>query len=148
MIYDVLDHVSWYRGISEQLDEALDILTHVDFESLEPGSYQVNDKVYYNVMQPDLHPWEETAWECHREYLDIQYALEQGEKIAVCPIEKVGGWSEYDKEGDFSISKEDAPFVALPMGEGHFAVLFPGDAHRPCWGTGEKKKKVVIKVLA
>lgn len=52
MIYDVLDHVSWYRGISEQLD----ILTHVDFESLEPGSYQVNDKVYYNVMQPDLHP--------------------------------------------------------------------------------------------
>ena len=86
MIYDVLDHVFWYRGISEQLDEALDILTHVDFESLEPGSYQVNDKEYYNVMQPDLHPWKETAWECHREYIDIQYALEQGEKIAVCPI--------------------------------------------------------------
>lgn len=39
-------------------------------------------------------------------------------------------------------------FAALPMGERHFAVLFPGDAHRSCWGTGEKKKKVVIKVLA
>lgn len=140
MIYDVLDHAFQYRGISARLDEALDILTQVDFASMEPGTYQVNDRVYYNVMHPDLHPWEETAWECHREYIDIQYALEEGEKIAVCPVERVEGWSEYDEEGDFSISREDAPFTALSMGKKYFAVLFPGDAHRPCWGMGEKKK--------
>lgn len=148
MIYDVIRNIDQYKGISPQLDKALDVLKSTDFAALEPGSYPVNDDVYYNVMEPTVKPWEETKWECHRRYIDIQHALTDGEQIAACPLEDVKGWTAYDEKGDCSVSAEEAPFVVLPTNGDNFAIFFPGDAHRPCWATNGAKavKKVVIKV--
>lgn len=148
MIYDVIKNVEQYKGISPQLDKALDVLKSTDFAALEPGSYPVNDDVYYNVMEPTVKPWEETKWECHRRYIDIQHALTDGEQIAACPLEDVKGWTAYDEKGDCSVSAEEASCVALPTNGDNFAIFFPGDAHRPCWAVDGAKavKKVVIKV--
>ena len=149
MIFDSLNRADTYRGISPQMDKALEVLTSTDFASLEPGRYDVNESVYFNVFTPTVKPYEETVYELHRKYIDIQYILNEGEAIEVCPIEKVGGWSPYDETDDYSITKEDADSTRLVMGPDRFAVLFPQDAHRGGIAVGEKVqvKKVVIKVL-
>jgi len=149
MIYGEVRYAKRYKGLSPQLDKALEVLTTTDFAALEPGSYTVDDKVYYNVMEPELHDWEDTSWECHRKYIDIQYVLTEGEQIGVCPLESVKDWTEYNDEGDYAVAKDDVPCIALPMNKDSFAVLFPEDAHRPTWAVKEHKKvkKVVIKVL-
>jgi YhcH/YjgK/YiaL family protein len=149
MIYDAMNHVDQYKGISPQLDVALEILKTTDFAALEPGSYPVNDQVYYNVMEPEVRPLENTKWEYHRRYIDIQHALVDGEQIAACPTEDLKEWTPFSEKDDCSVSSEIAPCVALPTNGDNFAIFFPGDAHRPCWAVnGPKKvKKVVIKVL-
>lgn len=148
MIYDAMSHIDQYKGISPQLDTALEVLKKTDFAAKEPGSYPVNDDVYYNVMEPTVKPWEDTKWECHRRYIDIQHALVAGEQIAACPLEDVKTWTEYDENGDCCVSAEETPCVALPTDGDNFAIFFPGDAHRPCWAVDGAKpvKKVVIKV--
>ena len=150
MIYDTIGHAGWYRGISPRLDKALEILETVDFSALAPGRYEVEEGVFYNVMELELHSWENTLWEHHKKYLDVQCTLEEGERIVVCPTEKLREWSEYDEEGDGAITKEDASGLVLPMGRKWFAIFFPGDAHRTGWAMEKSKKvkKVVIKVAA
>ena len=150
MIYDAMKYADQYKGISPQLDRALEVLKTTDFAALEPGSYKVDEEVYYNVMNPEVHPWEETGWECHRKYIDIQHVLVEGEKIGVCPLENVENWSEYNEEGDYAIAGGDAPeTLLLSMTPDKFAVLFPSDAHRPTVAADGVKqvKKVCIKVL-
>ena len=149
MIYDTIKNIDNYKGISTQLDFGLELLRTMDFLSLKPGTYRVDDKVYYNVMEPEVHDWENTSWECHRKYLDIQYTLTEGEQIGVTSLEAVNEWSPYDEDDDCCISKFQAPCVSLPMNKDMFAVFFPGDAHRPAWALGmdRKVKKVVLKIL-
>ena len=50
MIFDSLNRADTYRGISPQMDKALEVLTSTDFASLEPGRYDVNESVYFNVF--------------------------------------------------------------------------------------------------
>ena len=147
MIYDTIERAGWYRGISPQLDKALEILETVDFSALDPGRYEVEEDVFYNVMELELHSWENTLWEHHKLYLDVQCTLEEGEQVAVCPIERLRDWSEYDEKGDGAVTKEDADGLILPMGRKFFAIFFPGDAHRTGWAVEKSKKvkKVVIK---
>lgn len=148
MIYDVIKYTSKYQGISPQMDRALALIKTTDFMALNPGNYPVDEEIYYNVIEGKPQEWEDTSWECHRAYIDIQYMLTEGEQIAVCPMEQVDGWSEYVEDGDYALSKEGVEYAMLPMGRGRFAVFFPQDAHRPTKAPGEweKVKKVVIKV--
>jgi YhcH/YjgK/YiaL family protein len=149
MIYDTITSCGQYQGISEALDEALELLKRTDFSALEPGHYEVSDKVYYNVMNSSYGSYQDSQWECHRRYLDIQVFLEGEERIAACPVDSLKDWTAYDEAGDCSLSKEEGSYVVLPMKRGQFGIFFPEDAHRPGWSeTGKGQgRKVVIKVL-
>lgn len=148
MIYDTLSNVEQYRGLSQQMDLALDTLKNTDFNQMEAGKYFVNELVYFNIMEPTTKVYSDTKWECHRNYIDIQYVLNSGEQIAYCPLEDIQNWSEYSEAGDSYVSVDDVPHISLPMGQDRFAIFFPEDAHRPCWAVDDpqKVKKVVIKV--
>lgn len=148
MIYDLIEHSDLYKGITPQLSTALELLKNTDFSALAPGRYELDDAVYYNIMDCDLLPFSETKWECHRKYIDIQYLLEEGEQIGVLPTNQLTGWGEYSQERDICFAGGDAAGVVLPMRRHMFALFFPGDAHRPGWTECEPKsvRKVVIKI--
>ena len=148
MIYDLIQESGRYMGLLPQLDEALKFLAEADPAALVPGRYILSDKVHYTVMEAELSAFSQTRWECHREYIDIQAALEPGESIGVWPAEKIEGWGPYSKEKDISFSDGREIGVTLPMNVGMFAVFFPADAHRACEkaGTEERIRKLVIKV--
>lgn len=147
MIFDTLQNADIYKGISAHLDQALDFLRTADFAHFTPGRHAVNgDQVYLVLQEPALKPFEETAWEAHRKYIDIQFALKEGETIAYAPLEQIAGWDAYDESKDALCSHDPAHGLALPMKAGTFAIFFPNDAHRPVIGEGSTQK-VVIKVL-
>lgn len=150
MIFDAVKNADQYKGISTRLDRALEVLKITDFAALEPGSYKVDEEIFYNVMTPEVRPWEETKWEHHRKYIDIQHVVVEGEQIGVCPLTDVDNWGEFNEEGDYAFAEGDAAeALRLPMNPDKFAVFFPSDAHRPTVAAGEVKqvKKVCIKVL-
>ena len=147
MIYDTLSNAKLYAGISDAMAIAMEVLQTTDFAAVAPGSYQVRDGVFYNVMEPTLRPVEEGSWECHRKYIDVQYVLCDGEQILYCPLDRVD-WGEFNDSGDCALAKLQGSWISLPMHPDTFAVFFPGDAHAPTLAldTVKQVKKVVIKV--
>ncbi len=147
MIYDTLQNAGIYKGMSVYLDQAIDFLKTADFTHFPPGRHDISGgQVYLTLQEPALKPFEETAWEAHRKYIDIQIALKDGETIACAPLEQIAGWDAYDESKDALCSHDPAHGIALPMKVGTFAIFFPNDAHRPVIGEGSTQK-VVIKVL-
>ena len=52
MIYDEIKNISRYRGISSNLDTAIDFLEKTDLKSLPLGKTEIlDDKVFANVME-------------------------------------------------------------------------------------------------
>jgi biofilm protein TabA len=148
MIFDDISAAAQYYGISKRLDRALALLPNTDFQLLSAGKYTADEGIYYTVMDCKLKNFEQTKWECHDRFLDIQILLEEGERIAVWPAGLLDGWGAYSEQNDVRFSESEAHGTVLSMRPSTFAVFFPGDAHRPCWAEHEEKtvRKVVIKV--
>ena len=111
----------------------------------------------YEVMGEDLYWYsdthegcncEETTPEFHDQYVDIEVVLKGREVI---------GYSEsnqYDSVADDHILDQDVAYVEgirderyLSLGEGDFAIFYPGDIHRPCYRKDDKRiQKAVIKI--
>ncbi len=150
MIYDTLENLPKYLGISKNLDTAIRYAMKADFAPTAPDTYPVDgEKVYCMVQTPALKPREDTKWEVHRRYIDIQIGLTDGEAIGYAPMESLGGWEPYQDAKDAQLSFEKSAGIILPLDAQTFAIFFPWDAHRPCEKLGDaaQNKKAVIKVM-
>ena len=90
---------------------------------------------------------EQGKWECHRNYVDIQYIAEGVEQIGVNHIDKMHVVTEYNPEKDVAILGGKGDYVTLS--EGSYGIFFPEDAHQPKVAPDNipgPVKKVVIKV--
>jgi YhcH/YjgK/YiaL family protein len=151
MIFDAIEHIGQYKGLSAHLDRAIDYILTTDFTALVAGRYIVDGEAVYCMVQlPALKEAGETRWEAHRRYIDIQLALAPGEAIAYAPLDMVEGWSAYDAEKDIQRAEGGLPGAVFSLRAGDFAIFFPQDAHRPTIRDGEAQTghKVVLKVLA
>lgn len=149
MIFDRLENLGQYRGISKWLDTAIDAVQKMDLSTMEVGRYDIaGDDVYCMVQAPALKAAADTKWEAHERYIDIQIALGDGEAIGYAPLARIDGWLPYNAEKDVLLSTSRAAGLLLPMDAGMFAVFFPEDAHRPCEGVGDAAEghKAVVKV--
>ena len=142
MIADSLKNIGLYKGLSKNLDTAIDYLNKTDLLALADGKHIIDgDKVYIMVQSPEFKP--ENGWEAHRRYIDIQIALKDGETIEWLALDRVSGWSEYDEQGDYVASKDPVKGIALQPLRGDFSLFFPQDAHKPGLGNGQGHKAVV-----
>ena len=148
MIYDTLDHIAAYRGISANMDRAIDFILNADFAAMPAERFEVDgDNVYGFIQEPDLRDPADSQFEAHRRYADIQIALTDGEIMGWLPLEKVAVWDEFSTEKDIGFSNVEDKGVAMPLNAGQFMILFPHDAHMPCLkGCADKTRKAVVKV--
>lgn len=148
MIYDRIENVPLYRGISPALDAALALIAAPDAAQWPLGRREAACGVFANVMDCPLKPLEAAKWERHRRYMDIQIGFAPGEDIGVLPDGDVSGWGDYDAGRDICFSDDENPGVRVPLNPGMFLLLFPTDAHRPCIATGAAAvaRKLVVKV--
>ncbi|MDR0966917.1 MAG: YhcH/YjgK/YiaL family protein [Myxococcales bacterium] len=147
MIYDHLDHLSLYSGLSPRLDTAIQWLLQSNLEALPLGRTDIGgDDVFVNVFLSDSRAPEDAEFEIHSLYDDLQLVLDGQERFEVACGDFLPTQA-YDAD-------RDAAFGAAPiqcggvLDEQHFAIFFVGEAHRPALLSESftKVKKAVIKI--
>jgi YhcH/YjgK/YiaL family protein len=149
MIYDKIDNLETYAGISEDIRIGLEFLRDAK-PDLANCVYQLNPRVKAIVSEYETKPQNENGFEAHRQYIDIQYTLKGQERVACLPIEKLTETKPYSEEGDCALYSAVTIHQPsnLSLQPGYFAIFFPQDGHMPglCATTPEPVKKVVVKV--
>ena len=148
MIFDTLNNAGRYKGILPKLDLALEDMLTRDFSAAGNGVTKLGESgVYFSAADVALKCREESRWECHDEYIDIQYIFAgDAETIEFAPRGSVDGWAK-SPDGDIYFSDDADVRVPLKVQPGSFAVFFPQDAHRPAQGNpGENCRKIVYKI--
>jgi YhcH/YjgK/YiaL family protein len=148
MILDQLESLGCYRGISENLDTAIDYLLTADLKKLANGSHQVDgERVLANVMTYETKRSEEGKFEAHRKYIDIQVVLEGEERCCCAPLSLTTELAHFDADKDvvFLVGPRQ---TSMQLNPDNFAIFFPQDAHMPSLNMDEacKVHKVVMKV--
>ena len=146
MIVANLRNKSEYYGIHPELDKALDCLTP---EFLEKASTEKQlldgENLFVTKFHLETVPMEQTFFEAHRKYLDIQVVTEGRERVDIAHPDSL---TLTENKGDFYgyTGQAEQSVILQP---GTFLVVFPGDAHRlriPVEQPGEAFTRVVFKI--
>lgn len=149
MIYDTLNNIEFYKGLSPDIYEGLKFLRLVS-PDIAVGTYQLTPNVKAIVSEYTTKEVNENGYEAHRQNIDIQYLLQGKEKIVCLPLEELSETKPYSEETDaafFNAVSGHSPSI-LDLRSGYFAIFFPQDGHMPqlCVNELEMVKKVVVKV--
>ena len=131
-------------------DKAFDFLKNTDLDTLKPGKYVLDgENVFVSVTEGPTKAFEDSKWEAHHKYLDIQYVIRGKEKMGIAPIETAVPTTEFDNIKDvgfFNAPEKTAKYYLAEPGT--FFIFFPSDAHRPSIKVEgvETDKKLVVKI--
>jgi|WetSurMetagenome_2_1015567.scaffolds.fasta_scaffold00077_16 biofilm protein TabA len=138
------------RFLPSLLVKGLTYLRDADLSSMVPGKYEISGSDLFALVQEyRTKPKAEKKAESHVRYLDVQYLHDGVEIIGFAPA---GGPAEILEdaaaEKDVITYKTAANETDLVLTKGMYAVLFPGEIHRPqcSCGADGTVKKVVLKV--
>ncbi|QQL50442.1 YhcH/YjgK/YiaL family protein [Mucilaginibacter ginkgonis] len=116
-------------------------------DTLYAGKHIIDgDKAYANVTLAPSKAFDDTRWESHRNYIDLQYVISGAEKIGRADIDKATVTMQYDDKRDLAnYTAEGKFYTATP---GTFYLFFPQDAHRPSIKVDgyDMVKKLVVKI--
>lgn len=149
MIYDNLNNIAFYKGLSPDIYEGLKFLRLVS-PDIAVGTYQLTPNVKAIVSEYTTKEVNENGYEAHQQNIDIQYLLKGKEQIACLPVEELSETKSYSEETDaafYNVVSELSPST-FDLRPGYFAIFFPQDGHMPqlCVLEPEDVKKVVVKV--
>jgi YhcH/YjgK/YiaL family protein len=148
MIADILKNRQLYSAISPRIKTALEYIAKTDFSAMEPGRIELDGSNLYVLVQAyESIPKEQGKWECHRNYIDIQYIAEGEELIGFNNIQKMQVVTAYNPDKDIEILGGTGDYVTLS--EGAYGIFFPDDAHQPKIASGNIPgfvKKIVVKI--
>ena len=148
MIFDKVENIALYKGMHPKLDVAIDDILSRDL-SLCPCGERIDlaGGVFFSAADVTLKDRAEIRWECHDEYIDLQYVLSgDAETIEYGNREDISGWDK-SPNGDIYFSDDERLRLPVSLAAGSFAVFFPHDAHRPAQGeNGKVSHKIVYKI--
>lgn len=149
MIYDNLNNIESYKGLSSDIYVGLKFLQQVN-PDITVGTYQLSPNVKAIISEYTTKEANENGYETHRQNIDIQYLLKGTEKIACLPVGELSETKPYNDETDaaFYNAVSDLNPLSFDLRPGYFAIFFPQDGHMPqlCVLEPEDVKKVVVKV--
>lgn len=149
MIQDTLENSARYEALSPRFAKAFAYLRTVD-GTQELGRVVLDgDDVFAIVQTYTTKPEEKALFEAHRKYIDVQFIYSGRETILWAPLKTmVEETRAYTEEKEAALWKLVPDVTPLRMQAGHFAILYPEDAHAPCveWDGPSEIFKVVVKV--
>lgn len=148
MIYDKLEKASVYVSAHERLDAAVEFLRQDGLLQRADGRYDLSEGLYASLQTYDSKPAEESLFESHRRYIDVQCVLEGEEWIYVADFESLVITREYKPDEDCSFFRGSADVSRVLMRPGLFLLLFPSDAHMPSIAVERRARvrKAVVKL--
>ncbi len=136
-----------YATNKSSWDKAFNFLETHDLKTLAPGKYPIDgEQVFASVTEMVNKPFEETKWESHRKYIDLQYVISRKEKIGETSFEKEKVTAQYNEAKDIAHYQinNGKYYIADPS---TFYLFFPSTTHRPnIMVNSDKVKKIVIKI--
>jgi biofilm protein TabA len=149
---DLQEFAKQYHNNKTLWDKAFAYLKNTNLDTIAPGKYTlVGDDLYVSITEGFSKPFEETKWEAHKKYIDIQHVIKGKEKMGVAPFSKTSVLEVFN-------DTKDVGFYTVPEGDGkyyeatprNFLIFFPCEAHRPSIRIegNDIVKKIVIKVKA
>jgi YhcH/YjgK/YiaL family protein len=141
--------VTYYFKNRERWDKAFAFLKENDLSKLEVRRYDIDgDNLYAIVSEYMTKNEEDTKFEAHRKYIDIQYVINGTEQMSISPLsDRKEELVPYDpaKDVEFMTVNNTTSYEATPE---KVFIFFPSDIHRPSVKIGENKnvRKVVVKL--
>jgi len=136
-----------YQKNKAAWDKAFAFLRDSDLAALSVGKHVIDgDNVYALVTEAPSKEFDKSAWESHKNYIDLQHVITGEEKIGEAPVATATVLKPYDATKDLAnYTTEGKFYLATPD---IFFLFFPGDAHRPNIKVDgyDVVKKVVIKI--
>ena len=101
MIIDTLKNCEIYYGVHPRFEKAFDFIKKACAEKLPVGKYEIDGKNLYAMVQEyDSNSPENTKFEAHRNYIDIQYIISGTENMQAFDISDATLNTEYNSEND------------------------------------------------
>lgn len=147
MIYDKIENIKKYQGISKWFDAAIAFLKKTDLGTLPLGRTEINEgHVFVNVMEVETKAETEVDFEFHKKYWDLHVAIEGSEKLQI-GLEKGNLIEAYREEDDFG-TQESGKYLEFVLEKDCFILCMEEELHKPTLINGEKAKikKCVMKV--
>lgn len=149
MILDTLENSAPYESLHPGFAKAIAFLRTVD--GTQPlGRHDLDgDNVFALVQTYESKPRDTALFEAHRKYIDVQFVHSGHETILWAPLAAMKEQTmAHDDAKDAALWKLVPEATPLHMDPGHFAILYPHDAHAPCIQRGKPEQvfKVVVKV--
>ena len=126
--------VAWIRMLSSEPQE---------------GRYALwNDDIYALILRYSTGLAEDSRFETHRKYVDLQYTLNGAEIIDWAPRDSLGKDGDYDDDKDVLFHHAGPVLGSVTNAAGFFSIYTPVDAHRPkIHALGfENVFKLVVKI--
>lgn len=147
MIYDKIDNIELYRGLSKDIYLGLEFLKNAR-PDIEIGVHELSPRVKAIVSEYKTKEVNEYGYEAHKKFIDIQYLLKGSEKICCLPLDQLIETKPYSEENDAAFYTTEQNPIEMTLESGYFAIFYPQDGHMPGLCVNEKMdvKKVVVKV--
>jgi YhcH/YjgK/YiaL family protein len=136
--------------LSEELHEAFDFLSNIDFSNLSAGKISLNSfgdfaLVFNSISSATKHLLND--WEVHNTHIDIHYVYEGEEQLGIAFDSDIIETGKYDESNDVSICKATGSLIKL--NSDRVAIIYPGEVHKAGIfdASGKQVKKVVLKVI-
>lgn len=148
MIVDRIENLKNYIGLSQNLDQAIHILSNLDLDAIPYGKVQVNEnQITYSCDLQKTRSEQGLFYEAHQKYMDIHICLSGQERIRLANKQKLQPVEAYDEQKDIAwfdgIGEWD-----ITLRQGEFLICFEEDAHMPLLdhGTRLEFKKLMVKI--
>lgn len=149
MILDTLDNAARYESLNSRFAKTFAWLRTFD-GTQAIGRHDIDgDHCFALVQTYETKPIEKAKFEAHRKYIDVQFIHSGRETILWAPLASMKEETmAYSEEKEAALWKLTPDVTPLHVSDGHFAILWPQDAHAPCveWDKPEQVVKVVVKV--
>ena len=150
MIFDNIKNCKMYYGVNPKFEKAFGFIEKAIKENAEVGKYEIEGKeIYASVQNYDSKLMENSVFEGHKNYIDIQYIIEGREMMGVMEISKSETDSEYNDQKDVTFYKKSDIASYCIAEQGDFCIFYPHDIHSPGVSFNNSPsnvKKIVVKV--
>lgn len=148
MIYGKNEELGFYKGISKNLDCAIDFILQNRFLSGVNGKNEIlGDEVFFNLQNVKTKEENDCFFELHKDYIDIHIILEGEEIIGYSENTNLTPTTDYDKEKDFQLLKGEIE-NRFHIKDKRFVIFFPDEPHMTLIAPNNPTdiKKIVFKI--
>ena len=148
MIIDRLENSHKYVSSHKGFAESFAFLQKAVTENLPVGRYEIDGDNVFAFIQ-EYTSKTESAFETHKNYIDIQFVSSGVEVIEVADISKMTESIPYSTEKDVAFYEDYDRATVAVIESGAYGIFFPWDAHKPglaLKGNPDQVKKIVVKI--